>query len=145
MKSKLQLLVSFIIVFLSTLNLSGQTIGKIFSKNEANTLFGPVIESKSITVTDLTNVLSQTNQYVMFLIKDGRIAIKVDSGQLISDGAVNINPTDVFYKFSKSIVKDLLYFSTLGIVNVERRESVFTLTTGDVTLENGLPCPPFCD
>lgn len=91
MKSKSIILFIVLTFTVFSFNLYGQVVGKIFSKSEANTLFGPVLESKTMSVSELKTIISQTNNYVMFLIKNGAVAIKGDSGTVIYNGGVTLN------------------------------------------------------
>lgn len=144
MKFKMFVLLSVLTFSFFSINLYAQTVGKIFSKNEANTLFGSVLESKAISISELKSVMNQTNQYLMFLIKDGAIAIKGDGGNVIYNGGVVLTSSDVFIKYSKSVLIELLYLSTDENVYIEKRSSVTTVSNNGNTLELGQPCPPFC-
>ena len=145
MKLKMLVFVSVLSFSLFSINLHAQIIGKIFSKSEANTLFGAVIETKDISVSELNTILNQTDQNVMFLIKNGTIAIKGDGGKEIYNNGITLESNDVYSKYSKSLVKNLVFMSTSGIITIEKRKSVISLTTGEITLELGLGCPPICD
>ena len=145
MKLKMLVFVSVLSFSLFSINLHAQIIGKIFSKSEANTLFGAVIETKDISVSELNRILNQTDQNVMFLIKNGTIAIKGDGGKEIYNNGITLESNDVYSKYSKSLVKNLVFLSTSGIISIEKRKSVISLTTGEITLELGLGCPPICD
>lgn len=145
MKFKMLVFVSVLYFSLFSVNLQAQIIGKIFSKSEANTLFGAVIESKDISVSELKTLVGLTNKYVMFSIKNGAVAIKGDDEKLIYNSGIALSERDVFKKYSKSMVLDLLFLSTSGIIAVENRGKVITLTTGEVTLELSLDCPPYCN
>ena len=51
----------------------------------------------------------------------------------------------VFHRFSKSIVKELLSLGKEEISYVEKRAEVLSITNGEFTLEMSDPCPPNCD
>ncbi len=144
MKFKSVILFSVLAFLVFSINLQAQIVGKIFSKSEANTLFGPVLQSKTMNVSELNSIISQTNNYVMFLIKNGDVAIKGDGGNIIYNSGLSILPDDVFMKYSKIIVNKLFNLSTDGQVSIERRANVISITTNEWTLEEGLPCPPEC-
>lgn len=144
MKSKMVVIFSVLAISIFSINLHAQTVGKIFSKNEANTLFGAVLESKTMSVSELKSIISQTNNYVMFLIKNGVVAIKGDGGTVIYNGGVTLYSTDVFMKYSKSMVSDILLISTTGEIYIEKRNSVISVSNDTNTLEYGQPCPPLC-
>lgn len=145
MKLKMLVFVSVLSFSLFSINLHAQIIGKIFSKSEANTLFGAVIESKDISVSELKTVIGFTKTYVMFYIKNGAVAIKGDDGKVIYNTGIALTQSDVFKKYSKSMVLDLLYLSTSGIIALENRGKVLTLSSGEVTLELSMDCPPYCN
>jgi hypothetical protein len=145
MKSTMLVLFSLLFYSIVSLNLQAQTVGKIFSKSEATTLFGQVIESKNMSVVELKSIISQTNNYVMFLIKDGSVAIKGDGGKLIYNERLMVDDSTVFYKCSKSILNDLLVVSNAESVIIEKRPSVVSITANEYTLEWTTPCPPDCD
>ncbi len=145
MKFKSVILFSVLAFLVFSINLQAQTVGKIFSKSEANTLFGPVLQSKTMSISELNSIISQTNNYVMFLINNGEVAIKGDGGNIIYNSGISILPNHVFMKYSKSILNELLLISTTGEVYIERRNSVISISNVSNTLEMGQPCPPFCD
>lgn len=128
-------------------------VGKIFSKNEADILFGKVKNSLTISVDELNAAIDKGNQYILFTLKDGKIVIRNEKKQHLSNERVNLKQDETLYIYSKSMVKELLKAkrsslslakSTAAAVAVELRDGVLTLTYGDATLEQATVCPPFC-
>lgn len=141
-KSKV-LFVFFYILFTSVIGYS-QTIGKIFSKEEANNLFGNVIESVSINKSDLISVLNQTQNYIMFQLNGGELIILGDGRNVLSPIGKIVSSNEVFALFSKSKVAELVNLGSGYTVIVEKRLNHLTMTFGLFTLEESMWCPPFC-
>jgi len=137
------IIVFLCIIFLSTVSYP-QTIGQVFSKGAADTLFGNVIESVSITQSDLDSVLNQTQNYIMFQIINGELIILGDGRKVLYPAGKNVGPDEVFSLFSKSKVIELLGLGNGTIIAVEKRQCHLTVTFGSNTLELSWPCPPLC-
>lgn len=129
-------------------------VGKIFSRDEANIIFGKVKTSLTINVDELNAAIDKGNQYILFTIKDGQIVIRNEKKQHLSNERVNLRQDETLYIYSKSMVKELLKAkrsslslakSTAAAVAVEVRDGVLTLSYADATLEYATICPPFCD
>jgi hypothetical protein len=174
---KILFTVSILIVFLTVLssvsNAQGKygVVGKMFGKQEANTLFGKVNNSVSIKVKDLQAALDRTSDYVLIGIKNGRVILRNGNRMPISNEFENISSSFILYRFSKSMIQKLLLsaststtsnvstlsatsttsdVSTLSAassaseVTVELRADVLTLSSSSETLEMSLGCPPYC-
>jgi len=122
----------------------GQTTGKIWSKDEAEQLYGEVLQSASMNCKELKNIISGTDENVMFRLLDGNVAILGDGRKVIYPAGASVSAEDVFSRFSKSVVEELLTKSEEETLYVENRKEVLTVTYGESTLELGLPCPPWC-
>lgn len=144
----------------STVSAQGKlgVVGKLFTKQEANVLFGKVIGSMNLSVTQLKNAISNTKDYVLISVKNNTVVLRDERRRSISEENEYLDDKDVLYIFSKSQIQNLLgstllkttsslsvSASTDPVVTVEIRASVLTLTAGDTTLEFALPCPPMCD
>jgi len=151
-----------------TKNVSGQSgrlgpIGKFFDRNEANVLFGGVINSLTISVADLNAALEKGKDYILIAVKDNQVVIRDEKRGFLSRERVGMGKDEIMYKFSKSMIQNLIQKqvkqskSTVGtnalstnattasdLVTVEVRASVISLSYGDATLEMAIPCPPFC-
>jgi ribosomal protein L27 len=128
-------------------------VGKIFSKDEADIIFGKVKSSLTISVDELNAAIDKGNQYILFAIKDGQIVIRNEKRQHLSNERVNLKQDETLYLVSKSMVKELLKAkksslslakSTAAAVAVELRDGVLTLSYYDQTLEQFAACPPIC-
>ena len=148
MNSKFQFLLCTVLIVILSSNIQAQTFGKIITKKEANILFGPVIDSVKISSASLDTIIAKTDKVTMFFVKKSKIAIKGDKQKVLYNNGVKLDSTDVFNKFSKSILKELLLSGSsikAKDIMIEKRSTVMTITSGDLTLEFGIGCPPLCD
>jgi hypothetical protein len=111
----------------------------------ADQKFGVVLESVTLTTTDLRGLLNQTNNYLMFKIVSGQAIVLNNNRNVLHPIGNLVNVEDVFTMFSVSIINDLLTKSNNNIVFVEQRSGVLSITNGGYTLEVGVKCPPICD
>ena len=140
-------------------------IGKVFGKQEANVLFGKVIGSVQIKVSDLQKAIDRGGDYIFFMVKHSQLVVADEKRESLRDDGEQIGKDEVMYVFSKSEVKKLLQagassdskdFDKKGttasvaasvatdVVSAEVRASVLTLTFGASTLEMSAACPPAC-
>lgn len=128
-------------------------VGKIFTKNEADILFGKVTKSISISVDDLNAALDKGNNYILITIKNNQVVLRNESKQYLSNERLELGKNEILHIYSKSMIIELLKAklsssslakSTAAEVAVESRDGVLTLTYGATTLEQALACPPFC-
>ncbi len=163
---------SFVFLLMGVLSISfaqDKVIGQVYSKVEADQLFGPVLKSITVPVSDLNKILSQCDKYVMFDVDISSAkaqAIATDEARRPLNGyAKTIKPERIMHKYSKSKVQELLTKSGLSTsstapmlksteangstqsttVTFEIRSNVFTVSTAAYTLEMALGCPPMCD
>jgi hypothetical protein len=137
------ILTVFSILLFSTISFS-QTIGKIYPKEEANVLFGNIIEFVSINPSELISILNQTENYCMFQVQNKKLIILGDGRKVLYPTGTIVSSNEIFALFSKSKVMELLGSGSGTIITVERRESYLTVTFGLLTLELAVWCPPFC-
>jgi hypothetical protein len=123
-----------------------ETIGKIFTKSEAVTLYDAVNSSSKINTSELQNIVTKTKDHIMFQIIEGELIILDNKRNIIfTDGNSNtVSKSTVFHVFSTSVVNKLLADNNNPETHVEKRKNVLTITNGDTTLEQGIDCPPFC-
>lgn len=140
-KIKFLLVLSLII---SSISFS-QEIGKIISLNEAEEIFGKVLEEQSISVDVLKNVLNNTIKCVMFNINNSDLTILGDNRMLLYSTNTFIENNDVFHLFSKSKCEELLRLGENKICLFQKREKAFTIENGQYILEYSIPCPPKCN
>jgi hypothetical protein len=118
--------------------------GKIFTKEEADSLFGKVIESVAMDVEKFNSIMAVTEKNIMFRIIDGELFILGDDRKVLYPADRSVDSKDVFRRASKSVVAELLEKSSAADVIVERREEHTTVTYGDNTVEYMSDCPPYC-
>lgn len=143
-KINIAVLSFMLFVTLSTLSFS-QTAGKKFTKEEANTLFGNVINSIKMSTVSLKAIMDKTEKYLMFRVEDGEVKILGDNRKAIYPGAdAAVGKEDVYHVCSKSLIQELLDNNSGNSVYLETRLNVFSITYGENTLEEMPPCPPIC-
>lgn len=133
----------FCILFITNKEYS-QTVGKIYSKSEANTLFGTVIESVQMSVDQFKTIIEKTTNVVMFKVSNGKLIILGDNRNVLYPGGKTVDPNEIFYLASKSKVLELLGLSSENAISIEKRTNTTTLTLGSYTLEEFWICPPYC-
>jgi len=124
--------------------LAQAVVGKLFTKSVADQKYGPVVTSVEFPTKNLTELLNESDNYIMFKIVDNSvIIINQDRNVLYPEGA-KIEPDAVFTMYSKSVVEDLISVGDNETVNFQQRDEVLTVTVGNVTMEVGAWCPPWC-
>jgi hypothetical protein len=132
-------------LLLSGLSFSQQVIGKIYSKQEADNLYGPVLSSVPINSSTLSGLLSKSTNYIMFRIADGSAYIVDNNRHPIYSGNFAVSATDVFRVFSISLVYKLLQNGNSPMTYIEiRNNNTLTITNGVYTMEFANLCPPDC-
>lgn len=121
-----------------------QVVGKIISKSDANTQFGLVLTSVTVSASQVNSWLTQTNNYVMFSIKNNQLYVLGDGRATIYPSGASVSPSEVFHLYSKSKVGEELSLGGSSSVTFEVRQNVFSITDGNYTLEFGGSCPPYC-
>lgn len=121
-------------------------VGKIYSKAEANQIYGSVKESISIKSEILQKALDKAGDYIMFLFKDGKLRIFNEKRiEIYPNEGTTIDSKEPLNLFSVSKVKELLSSNNYdNTTSIEIREKVLTITSGMSTLELSYICPPVC-
>ena len=133
-------------LLLSGLSFSQQVVGKIYSKQEADGLYGQVLISVPINSNTLVGLLSNSTNYIMFRITNGSAYIIDNNRHPLYSRNFSVNPNDVFRVFSISLVTKILQDGNCPISYIESRgNNILTITNGLFTLEFSNPCPPLCD
>jgi len=143
----------FIILSILPSIVFSQTYGKIFTKVEADSLFGPVVEKQLLEKVVLEEALKKTDKVAMFKILNNKLTILGDkrakvlnTTNNIMDSTTNyVNSDEIFHTYSKTKLEELLKLGGEKETFVENRADVLTLTNGVFTLEAGTDCPPNCD
>jgi hypothetical protein len=133
----------FLIVFFSSIAFS-QEIGKIYSKDEADSLFGKVIESAELSVSDLNSLLTQSQNNIMFSIVDNQLILLGDNRKVLSPTTKDVSDSDIFAVCSISKLLELLNYGDDSKISFEKRLNNPTITFGAHTLEDLVVCPPYC-
>lgn len=170
MKNTIKLfVVSFL--FLSFISIFAQgrmgEVGKLFTKDEANKLFGNPKTTLEISPKVLKAALLKANDYILFTVKNGKLILTNEKKLSLTDDNAKVGRYEQSYIFSKSKILeflnaafgnsslqstnnvkekaiDLLSTSATSPIYVELRESTLTLTAADATLEFSTLCPPVC-
>lgn len=120
-------------------------IGKVYTENEANQLFGTVIYSSEIPKSLVAELLSNTNKLIMFAIINKTAVVLDNNRKLLYPKEAEYKDTDVFTAYSISTVKELISKSDAENIIVQQRREVLSVTSGAYTLESGTKCPPYCE
>jgi hypothetical protein len=127
--------------------------GKIFTKEEADKLFGPVLESTKFSMAEFKKLLAKTNLCIMFKYEPGKLYIFDKKRNVIypEGDTRKFSSADVLKLYSLSVVEELINKTAQDSkvdgddeVEVERREEVVSTSTTVYTMEVGTECPPYC-
>lgn len=145
MKSYLKsVLLSFLLSFIYIVSASAQISGQIFSNQEADNLFGPVIKSIPIPRVDFQFFLTKTNNYIMFKVENNEAIVLDNNRDVIFPEGKKINSTDVFTVYKLTVVNELLSKGNDNMVYIQQRNKVLSVSVGNYTMEVGALCPPIC-
>lgn len=141
--------VLFFLVFLSNFSFAQTTTaaGQIFSKDEADKLFGPVYQFVKMPVSDFNNLLGRCTDHMMFRFEGNDLYIMDGKRQQLfstSGSAKAFSIADTMKYYSTSVIKELLTKGQGTSVIIEKRASVMSVTIGDYTMEKSYICPPDC-
>ena len=141
---KFQAILISIFIFCS-ISYSQNIAGKIYTNAEANSLFGPVIKSVTISSIEINNLIFQTTNYLMFRILNGNLTILGDKRKVLYPVNAVIGEQDVYRYLSVSLIQKIIKDGNCPIMYIEiRNNEILTITNGAYTLENTVLCPPFC-
>ncbi len=136
---------AFLLLFVFCVNASAQSIGKIFKKADADTIFGKVYFSKKIDSKLIQKVLNDTTNITMFKVTKDKLIILDKHRKPIFPDTVKVRDDEPFYLYSKDKLKELFDKSdNKAEAVVEMRGSTLTITTGGLTIEQSSYCPPIC-
>lgn len=150
--------ITLLFIFLAAFTLALTAQSQIVSREEADKLFGPPIQSIDFHAKVLESLLD-THEYIMFRIKGERVNIfGRHRAPIIQQFLTDEN--DVYYVFEAKTLTELLKLGGEEESYIELRVAAEGLTKdtkitdGDetVTVSNGnvvtwppFVCPPFCD
>ena len=121
------------------------TIGKIFTKADADKQFGPVLKSVTLKVSEVKTILSKSNNYVLFDLSGDKVRCLDEKRTALNEFGRTAKSGDPFHKYSRSKVEELISLGDGATVTFETRANVFSITSGATTLEMGASCPPWCE
>ena len=126
-------------------------IGRIYTSEEADKLFGVVIYSESINSSVLAGLLERTDKIIMFGLINKHLIILDNNRHLLYPERADFKDTDVFTSYDTGVVREILSVNSnknndngSEIIDVEQRREVLSVSSGSYTLETGLKCPPNC-
>jgi hypothetical protein len=122
-----------------------QTYGQLFTKQEADKKFGPVLQSITLPKPTVQNFLSKTNNYIMFRVENNNVIVLDNKRNVLFPQGHTINSSDIFSMYSVSVIQELLSRANENSVLIEQRSEVLSVTYGGSTMELGVHCPPICD
>ena len=132
------------IVLILSLNISVSAQGQIFTNQQADNLFGPVLTSIPVSKISFQSFLTKTNNYIMFKILNNKVIILGDNRNVIYPEGKKINSSDVFIVYKVSVVNELLSKSNDNMIYIQQRNKVLSVSVGGYTMEVGAECPPYC-
>ena len=145
MKSKNPALLCTIILTVSIVSfVHAQTIGKIYTKAAADSIYGKVTYSVKISTADLKSYTLKTSNYIMFNIVQGKAVILNNNRSALTPNAAVISSNEVFKVCSVSVLLKLLQLGNSPETYLEERPNVLTITDGNFTVEQMANCPPIC-
>ena len=142
-KGVLYLAVFFI--FASGIVASAQSIGKIFSKADADSAFGKVFYSQTIGKAKLDSLISDSTNVLMFRVTETELIILNKDRITVYPDNRKVDKSEPYFAYTKDKIKELINSNKDNAeVLVEARGSTTTLTYGNLTVEQSALCPPFC-
>ena len=136
----------FLLIVISGLYFTnGQVVGVIYDKTEASQKFGQVLNSVTMSTSQLNNLLDKSGNYLLFKIDSGNLYILAEGRKPLFPDNLSVQPEEVFKIVSVSKIKELLNQGQNKSTFFEERENVYTISNGDYTLEEIVDCPPFCN
>ena len=143
--------VSFIALLLLSCSPTNQ-VGKLYSPEEANKLFGNVLYSADINTNTLAALIKKTDKSIMFGLINKQLIILDNKRHLLYPEKADFKETDVFTVYSTAVLNELLETGKLNkqtdgdaeTVSVEQRREVLSVSSDAQTLETGNKCPPYC-
>lgn len=120
------------------------TIGIIYTSEEADSLYGNVLESIDFDSDVIENLLLETDDYIMFMFKNREVIIADYTRKCIYNCDYKIEENDTMNVYSNSKIVELISLGGEIITKIEKRAEVITVTNGNSTLEYSVFCPPIC-
>jgi vesicle coat complex subunit len=121
-----------------------QNHGEIISNETAENEFGSVTNSVSILSELLQSLSENTKDLMMFNIQNNQLYILGDNRKILYPSNAQFSTDSVFKVYSKTKVLELLNQGQNKYTTIENRNETITITNGNITLEYGTFCPPWC-
>lgn len=146
----LKISASLVLIFVLSVNIIGQekfgTAGKVFTKAEADELYGPVLKSVTVDLATVKSALAKVSDYILFTIKNDKPVIADKTRNVVfTTSAESLTSDEVLHMYSVSVFNELLEKGKSNSIILEQRGEVFSVTSGDYTMEVAFPCPPICE
>jgi len=142
------LTITIFLISFSYSNLNAQTsqsVGKLFDKQFADYAYGKVYFSFPISEDVIKKIMDDPTNYILFKVTKEKVEIFNADRKAINPADATVGPDEPCYVYSKDKIKELLDTSKLaGSLIVEMRGSHITLSSGEITLEMTIHCPPIC-
>ncbi|OGU35552.1 MAG: hypothetical protein A2068_02160 [Ignavibacteria bacterium GWB2_35_6b] len=117
--------------------------GKIFTKEDAEELFGKVIKSVDMSTDEAINLLAKTDRYMMFNFVNDELII-LNRNRKTIHGNYQPKSSEVFHVYRTSVFEELLAKYPNNKISFQLREKKFSVENGNFVMEMTDPCPPFC-
>ncbi len=152
MNKQFYLIISLLLSLLLFGCSSSDKIGKLYTTENANQLFGDVKYSVEMNVNQFTNLLNRTHKTIMFGIINRQLIILDNNRKLIYPEKADYKDSDVFIVYSVNMLRELLSDNKTEKqgdekdenVSIEQRQEVLSISINEKTLETGMKCPPMC-
>lgn len=118
-------------------------IGKLYPKDEADKLFGNVLESIELKKAEVEKLIANTPDKIMFNFFNGSLSV-LDGARKSILGTYAAKSSEKYAIASTSVLQELLDQGGEEITYFERRNENMTITNGATTLEEMTWCPPIC-
>jgi hypothetical protein len=119
-------------------------IGQLYSREEANKIYGNVILSLDVERALVPELIKKTENTIMFGIINQQVVILDNNRKLIYPEKAEYKDSDVFTVYSVSMLRELISKPNPDYINVEQRREVLSVSYNQQTLETGIKCPPNC-
>jgi hypothetical protein len=138
-------IVLFLFVFSFGFSYSQTVVGKLYSKTEANSIYGPILVSIPISSSQLKSYTYSTYNYIMFRINNGILTILDNQRRALYPAASVVSSQDVYRYISVSLVQKIIIDGNNVSTYIElRNNGIISITNGEYTLEFMSQCPPDC-
>ena len=120
-----------------------EIFGKLYSKEEADKLYGNVLESVALKKSEVEKLLSASPERILFNVINNKCVILNRQRETVY-GTYTAKSEEVFPVYSTSKLTELLQAGGEEVTYFEKRKDKYTVTNGAVTLEESGDCPPNC-